>query len=137
MMRRLLLAGWVVLMATGCGHWGDDVPPPRPKPLPPPEKVTIQLEAAEPAPPPAQTPRPPAVPPPRKPVPAKSRPVNINPPRDTRPTGLEGELNDVERAYIRDIKDRNARTEQANEDRVFGGFKPGALKSGGQANSPR
>ena len=43
---------------------------------------------------------------------------------DSRPSGLEGELNDVERSYVRDIKERNTRTQQANEEKVFGGMNP-------------
>jgi len=41
------------------------------------------------------------------------------------PVGLEGELNDVERSYVRGVRERNARTEQAAEQQVFGGFIPG------------
>ena len=53
-----------------------------------------------------------------------SRSLFSSRPRDDRPSGLEGELNDVERAYVRDIRERNARTDRAAEEKVFGGMNP-------------
>ena len=44
--------------------------------------------------------------------------------RNRQPAGLEGELNEVERSYVRGVRERNARTEEATERQVFGGFLP-------------
>jgi len=91
-----LLAG--MLFCTGCAWFEKDDPVPEPTP-------SSQLKATAPA------------------TVKKTKPAQ--PPKPApKPTGLDAELNDVERAYVHDVKDRNARSVRANEEKVFGAFSP-------------
>ncbi len=105
----LLLAAGALLL-TGCGMFDDPVP--KPTPL----NQTSQSAPAGTSPASAaKTEKTAAA---KRPAPEK------------KPTGLEAELNDVERSYLREVRDRNARSERANENKIFGAFSPANLVSG-------